>query len=86
MIDTQAYYDEDGGKPPRFGLAEGHDDQDNLAGETKEGHGAFTDHYAHYDDIDPYDCESLELDQYLICHFKIWAFVLKTRQWGKTKL
>ena len=46
----------------------------------------FTDPYSHYDDIDPYTCKSLEPEQYLICDYKVWACVLKTREWGKVAI
>ena len=36
-----------------------------------------------YDDIDPNAREFLEHDQYLICCYKVWAFVLKTREWSE---
>lgn len=102
MIDTKAYYDEYGSRPPRLGLTprrtDDDDDEaklrypkapkhrDDVAEEKIEGSLDFTDPYRHYDDIDPYKCESLEPEQYLICENKVWAFVLKTREWGKVKL
>ncbi len=60
--------------------------RDFRADETIEGRPDFTDPYSHYDDIDPYKCESLEPEQYLICDYKVWACVLRTRQWGKVTL
>ncbi len=57
--------------------------RDSSAGENIEGRSDYTDPYRHFDDIDPYNCESLEPEQYLICDYKVWACVLKTRQWGK---
>ena len=51
-----------------------------------EGRPDFTDPYSHYDDIDPHTCESLESEQYLICDYKVWACVLKTREWGKVAI
>ena len=35
--------------------------------------------FGDYDNIDPNVCESLEDDQYLICSYRIWPLVLKTR-------
>lgn len=98
MIDTKAYYDENGSRPPRLGLTPRRTDEaelrypeapvhpDVVAEEKIEGSLDFTDPYRHYDDIDPYKCESLEPEQYLICENKVWAFELKTREWGKVKL
>ena len=48
-----------------------------------EGRPDYADPYSDYDDIDPYNCESLEPVKYLICNYKVWACVLKTRKWGK---
>lgn len=93
MIDTKAYYDENGSRPPRLGLTPRRTDEaelrypeapvhpDVVAEEKIEGSLDFTDPYRHYDDIDPYKCESLEPEQYLICENKVWAFELKTREW-----
>ena len=83
MTDLQAYYDGAGIQPHRWGLSKAGEQQDLLGQRESEEQIEFADRYAHYDEIDPYDCESLEPEQYLICHFKLWAFVLKTRQWGK---
>ena len=54
------------------------------SGDDGEASLGFADCYTHYDDIDPYTCESLQPEQYLICDYRVWAFVLKTRRWGKT--
>ena len=83
MTDLQAYYHDAEIQPPRWGLRKAADHEVFLVGRDNEEQVEFADRYTHYDEIDPYDCESLEPEQYLICHFQIWAFVLKTRQWGK---
>lgn len=83
MVDLQAYYDDMEIQPPRWGLTNPGEHQDHLVEKDSEEQVELADRYAHYDEIDPYNCESLEPEQYLICHFKIWAFVLKTRKWGK---
>ena len=94
MIDTKAYYDENGSQAPRLGLSPRKIDEDidqefrvrRVVEEKIEGSPDLTDPYRHYDNIDPYTCESLEPEQYLICDNKVWAFVLKTREWGKIRL
>ena len=73
---------------PRYdGLDKPRDFRADFRADRKiEGRADFTDPYSHYDDIDPYTCESLEPEQYLICDYKVWACVLKTREWGKVAI
>lgn len=95
MIDTKTYYDNGADERPRFRLIGPGEHQHTDLGEDNDGrrsikslYGHYDDvdlkgRYAHYDDIDPHKCKSLDSEQYLVCHNRIWAFVLKTRQWGK---
>ena len=80
MIDTKAYYDANDSRQPQLGLTTR--DQDNSfeegcmcpdcrAKRIIKGQSDSADPYSHYDDIDPYKCESLEPEQYLICSYKL---------------
>jgi hypothetical protein len=40
--------------------------------------------YGHYDSIKPTQVQTLEDEQYLICSDRVWGFVLKAREWGKS--
>ncbi|CAD6593811.1 MAG: hypothetical protein ASARMPREDX12_007682 [Alectoria sarmentosa] len=81
MIDTKFYYDDDAGVAPILGLDKPDEHQHIDLGEDNEGRQNIKGRYGHYDDIDPHKCKSMDPEQYLVCHNRIWAFVLKTRQW-----
>ena len=82
MIDTKYYYEAHQGRPD-IGLAGSDERQESdLAAGGQKSKVPF----GNYDNIDPNVCESLEDDQYLICSYRIWAFVLKTRKWGESRL
>ena len=84
MVDTKYFYDSGEGERVKYGLNEEAERQETDQDEGTGGRRKPKNLFQHYDDIDPATSTSLEPQQYLICYYKIWAFVLKTRQWGKT--
>ena len=83
MIDTRSCYNDGADERPRFiNIGAGEHLHTDL-GEDNEGRQIIKGRYGNYDDIDPHKCKSMDPEQYLVCHNRIWAFVLKTRQWGK---
>ena len=84
MIDTKHYYATFEGRP-KLGLAglDERQESDLAAGAEQRQKSKVP--FENYDNINPNVCESLEDDQYLICSYKVWAFVLKTRQWGECR-
>ena len=85
MIDTKHYYEtyETSLSKPTVGLQGADERQENDLAERDGPRQKPRVPFDDYDNIDPYTRESLEDDQYLICSYQVWAFVLKIRQWGE---
>lgn len=81
MVDTKYLVDTNAIDPPEVGLLNNERPRINSDGDI-ERHWKPKDPYKHYDDIDPDACGSLGPQQYMICDYNVWAFVLQTRRVG----
>ena len=91
MVDTELYYQREGSEE-RLSLGELDDSLESGVSEClcdvcskskNRGIRPKTSRFSNYDDLYPEETKTLTNHQYFICDLSVYAYVFKTRSWGK---